>query len=77
MAFLTRINDVLSALFCVFFAYQIVYLLIALFRQGKPLPPAAPIGFPGAGRSPLSVIPAAASRCRKNLYKRLFTRPYC
>ena len=42
MAFLTRINDVLSALFCVFFAYQIVYLLIALFRRGKPLPPAAP-----------------------------------
>lgn len=40
--FLTRVNDFLSALFCVCFAYQIVYLLVALIKRPKPLPPAAP-----------------------------------
>ena len=42
MEFLTRINDFLSVLFCASFAYQIVYLVVALLKRAKPLPPAAP-----------------------------------
>ena len=42
MEFLTRINDFLSALFCACFAYQIIYLAVALLKRPKPLPPAVP-----------------------------------
>ncbi len=42
MEFLTESNAVISALFCASFAYQLVYLGIALFGRHKPLPPAAP-----------------------------------
>ena len=42
MEFLTRINDFLSALLCACFAYQIIYLAVALLKRPKPLPPAVP-----------------------------------
>ena len=42
MEVFTRINGVLSALLCLSFAYQIVYLLAALLVRERPLPQAAP-----------------------------------
>lgn len=42
MEVFTRINGVLSALLCLSFAYQIIYLLAALLVRERPLPQAAP-----------------------------------
>ena len=42
MDFLWWANNALSAVFCFCFAYQVVYLIIALFKAPKPLLPAAP-----------------------------------